>query len=363
MKYLFELGRQPEISIAELEAIFLHDGVDLNTLKPRHIGSYLVIESKDRIYAEKMISRLGGTMKIGNAIENTGDPIASIVHFLNENSTGKIHFAVSGEVTKKTGIAIKKQLKSLGRSVRFIETKNTASILHNNLVEKKSDFTILENNIFVTKAIQDIEGFSKRDFGRPGSDDKSGMLPPKLARIMINLSQIKTTDVLLDPFCGSGTVLTEALSLGFKNIVGSDISQKAIDDTKQNVEWLQKKFDLEPKTFDLYTSDSVHLLGQIKPDSINAIVSEPYMGKPLRGNENKETLKKQTNELAQLYIESFRSFHKILKKDGVAIFIIPKFRHENKWITVNCLEEIKKIGFEILPLAPRPEKREAKGVD
>ncbi|PLX26601.1 hypothetical protein C0581_04175 [Candidatus Parcubacteria bacterium] len=361
MKYLFELGRQPEISTAELKAVFSHKNIELkNPITKSH---FLTAEIDEDIDTKHIAKNLGGTMKIGQAIKNVGDPIKSIVHFLHENNSGKIHFAVSGEVTKKTGIAIKKQLKSLGRSVRFVETKNTASILHNNLVEKKSDFTVLENEIFVTEAIQDIEGFTKRDFGRPGSDDKSGMLPPKLARIMINLSEIKPTDTLLDPFCGSGTVLTEALSLGFENILGSDISQKAIDDTKQNVEWLNKKFDLTPKTFDLYTSDAGKLSTHIKPNTVHAIVSEPYMGKPLRGNENKETLKKQAKELGQLYIESFTAFHKILKKDGVAIFIIPKFRHEDKWISIDCLDEIKKIGFEILPLAPRPEKREMKGVD
>jgi len=32
------------------------------------------------------------------------------------------------------------------------------------------------------------------------------MLPPKLSMMMINLSGAKKTDIILDPFCGSGAV-------------------------------------------------------------------------------------------------------------------------------------------------------------
>src|SRR5205823_3602162 len=91
-------------------------------------------------------------------------------------------------------------------------------------------------------AVQPFEQFSARDFGRPGRDDLSGMLPPKLAIIMINLAANDTISVLLDPFCGSGTILSEALLLGYKNLIGSDISEKAVADTKTNLDWIANKF-------------------------------------------------------------------------------------------------------------------------
>ncbi|HAT04039.1 MAG TPA: hypothetical protein DCS29_04700 [Candidatus Magasanikbacteria bacterium] len=349
MKYLFELGRQPEISTAELEAVFARLHIHPENQIPKYSGIYLVVKFESKLDAPHLSQILGGTKKIGREIKKIGDEIQSIANFLNENQTGKIQFGVSSNASQKIGLAIKKELKKLGRSVRYIEIKNTATILHNNLVEKQGDFTIVDNSVFVTEAIQDIEGFTTRDYGRPGSDDVSGMLPPKLARIMINLSGANPkTDTVLDPFCGSGTILTEALSMGFTNITGSDFSQKAIGDAKKNVDWMMNQYPVSTYP-NIFLSDATKLLDHLKPNSINIIVSEPYLGKPLRDNEKKEILIQQADELKKLYIESFKEFHKILKKNGTIIFIIPKFRYNNDWITIDCLEEIKRIGFEQKP--------------
>ena len=52
---------------------------------------------------------------------------------------------------------------------------------------------------------------------------------------MINLALSQNIDYknLLDPLRGSGTILTEAAVMGYQNLYGSDISRKAITDTKE----------------------------------------------------------------------------------------------------------------------------------
>ena len=343
MQYLFELGHQPHISIAELESVFSGQKIKHNIISKEN--KYIILEA-DKLDVEKLINQLGGTIKIGTAIKQTGDDIKTISSFLNKNNEGKIHFSVPD---KKLGLSIKKELKSLGRSVRYVEAKNAATILHNNLIEKQGDFTIVNNKIFVTIALQPFEEMSKRDYDRPGSDDFSGMLPPKLAKIMINLSGINPKQALLDPFCGSGTILTEALAMGHKNIFGSDVSEKAISDTEKNLEWLIQEYDLDSLDYQLIESDAVKLNTELKSESIDAIISEPYMGKTLRGSETREQLEEQAHDLGKLYINSFKSLHKILKKNGMVIFIIPQFKHKDEWVRINCIEEIIKIGFELLP--------------
>jgi len=346
MKLFFQLGHQPHISIAEIAAVFSAQlEATYNVLKQSN--TYIVLDVDNEIDIAKLGDTLGGTIKIGREIKSTGNPQKSITHFLHTNASGKIHVSVSGDGAKKLGISIKKELKGMGHSVRYIEAKNTATILHNNLVEKKGDFTIVGTDVFVTESIQDIENFGKRDYDRPGVDDKSGMLPPKLARIMINLSGAHPkSDTLLDAFCGSGTVLMEAAILGYKKIFGSDLSQKAIDDSKKNIDWMKSTYNLQPITCNLLCADATKLSQHIDAGTINAIVSEPYMGKPLRGNETIDFIKQQTQELASLYIETFKAFHTMLKDDGTIIFIIPKFQKNGEWITIDCIEQIKNIGFE-----------------
>ena len=75
------------------------------------------------------------------------------------------------------------------------------------------------------------------------------------------------------------------------------------------------------------------------------------MGEPLRGTENEKTLRAQADKLGELYISAFQAFQKILKKDGVVVFIIPSFVHNNTQITINCVEAIAKIGFTIIPFS------------
>jgi tRNA G10 N-methylase Trm11 len=367
MKYFFELGRQPDISTAEIQAVFalLH----INTSSATHqSNTNLMVETKTPINCSELMQRLGGTIKISEQITPGDTIIQTIVeHVQFTNPQGKIHFSVSGKDGERIALEVKKQLKHLGRSVRYIEIKNSATIIHNNLVEKQSDFTILNDEVFVTRAIQDIEAFSKRDYGRPGSDNVSGMLPPKLARVIINLAQVNSDATILDPFCGSGTILTEALSMSFTNLTGSDISEKAVSDTRRNIDWLKsspnfQSSNLSILNLELLLSNATELDKKLPQNSIDAIVSEPYMGKPLKGNETRQQLLAQADELKQLYINSFRSFSNVLKPNSVIVFLIPRFKLKNEWITIDCTDEIKEIGFKIWTFSSSPAKGELEGV-
>jgi len=339
MKYLFTLGHQPHLSAAEIEAVFLRLNIKTKTTEQKNDS--LLIEVKEKLDCEELIKVLGGTIKIAEKIK--GDVVK---HLIKARLEGKIEFSVAD---LKRGLEIKKELKAAGRSARYLEPKNTATILHSNLVEKQSDITIIGDDAFVTRAIQDIESFTERDYGRPGADNKSGMLPPKLARIMINLGIAGYDDVVLDPFCGSGTILTEALSMGITNVIGSDISPAAISDTKKNIEWLAKTYDIGHMTYDLHESNVINLSDVVEPHSVDAIITEPYLGKPLRGLETREFLVDQARSLAELYLNAFHVFYRLLKPGGNIVMVFPKYQYKNEWIRIEILEKIKKIGFIDFP--------------
>jgi tRNA G10 N-methylase Trm11 len=347
-KYLFLLGHQPHISTAEIKAVF--SAVSIKYTIEKEENNMLIVSVKKPLNAEELILKLGGTIKISELIANKKNEQETIINHLKlVQPEGKIQFALAGPNNKKNALAIKKILKAQGRNVRYVEIKNTASILHNNLVKKQSDFTLLNGNIFVTRAIQPIKDFVERDFGRPESDSQSGMLPPKLAKIMINLSQTNIKAKLLDPFCGSGTILMEATFMGYENLIGSDLSKKAISDTKKNLEWSKDKFKITDYKLQTFTCDAAKLDKKIEANSVDAIITEPSLGNPLRGRENEKFLQKQADELAELYINSFKTFYKLLKKDGVVVFIIPSFRYKDEWVEINCIDKIKKIDFEPIP--------------
>ncbi|MDO8260285.1 MAG: DNA methyltransferase, partial [Candidatus Magasanikbacteria bacterium] len=180
-----------------------------------------------------------------------------------------------------------------------------------------------KHNVLIGKtlAVQPFKELSYRDYDRPAKDSKSGMLPPKLAQIMINLSGVSEDEILLDPFCGSGTVLMEGLLMGIKKVIGSDISKKAIDDTKINTDWAIDKFNISNQSYSLTLKSATELSSFLDKKSIDAIVTEPYLG-PQRGDHE---IRKVKQELEKLYSDTIREFKKVLKPNGRIVMLWPCF--------------------------------------
>ncbi len=353
--YLFRLGHQPHVSIAEVAAILKAQSIFYKTEFSN--TEYLAISSEQPIEPLALMEQLGGIVWIAEKVkdlgpdENVAEEIA--IYLDQQVKTGKINYSFRGGDAKKIALGAKTILKEYKRSARYIESKNTATIIHNDLLDTGTDITFYKNALFATRAVQPIDDFSERDYGKPGVDSRSGMLPPKLARTMINLAGKKIAHAtLLDPFCGSGVLLMEGLLLGCKKIIGSDIAKKAVEDTKQNIEWIKQKMTNFQGSISISEYNVLNIGGVLERESVDVIATEPFMGKPLRGRESKVDLERQAKELSQLYSDSFAQFKRILKPHGVVIFIIPKFRYKEQWIEVNCLEQIEKHGFVVEPFTP-----------
>ncbi len=361
--FWFILGRESLIAAAEIDAVF--------SLK-KYDYSLLILKAElDGFEPKKIIDRLGGTIKIARELADniTEKQLLEIIIENLRGVSGKINFGISvysfGDdktadlvLAKNFGKQVKKILKEEGLSIRYVENKeailSSVTVTKNNLAGRGREFLVQKNegdiySLAQTEAVQPFEKFSDRDFGRPGRDDLSGMLPPKLAMILINLTQTPRSSTLLDPFCGSGTILSEALLLEYKNLIGSDISEKAVADTKLNLDWIAKKFQRQMPDNKIFKSEVAELAKNLSANSVDAIATEPYLGKPLRGNETKQDLLAQAKQLHDLYLQAFQQFHKILKTGGKAVFIIPRFKFAGDLITIDCKNEIEKIGFKALP--------------
>jgi len=276
LKYAFNLGRVFTLSLAELFSVFESMGLDF-----RLVDLYrevLIIETETPLDAAKLQKRLGGTIKIMEVLDSLGrkkdfgpswvfkdyfDAKNLKEKFLG-NRTGKIQIGISiyplarelplrGE-NKRLGLEIKKILTVASYSVRIVfpqlEAISLPSVVVTNehLLEKGAeiDFLVGEERIYLarTLTVQDFGDYGRRDYQRPARDNHIGMLPPKVAQEMINLAQVKLpmapNSVILDPFVGSGTLLQEAMIMGYKT-VGSDISEKAVEDAEKNLQWIKNR--------------------------------------------------------------------------------------------------------------------------
>ena len=337
MKYVFILGHNPKLSTAEVMAV-------LPKAKVANLSSSFLIVENTKIDCEELMKRMGGSIKIAEVIAEKIDKKLIIQELKLIKSEGKLNFGLSYYECKKDklGMEIKGALKKDRITSRLVVGKDKALssvILKKNKVH---EFLIIQDKYLAkTCAIQDFESYGKRDFARPERDLKSGSMPPKLAQIMINLAQAKLTEKIYDPFCGSGTIIQEALVMGYKNVTGSDNSEKAVSDTNRNLAWLERSF----KTPEIKVSlIDVRALSQ-QVEDIDAIVTEPYLGPPLKGGETREQLLKNIAELEELYIAAFEQFSKVLNKDGHVVIILPTFRAGKETLELKIQDKIKDLGF------------------
>ncbi|MBI4591954.1 hypothetical protein HY733_00705 [Candidatus Uhrbacteria bacterium] len=380
----FILGSHPELSIAEIRAVlgesyhpvFVSDSVVV--VEP---FDWNLSELQDRLAGIVKIGRIAGELRSWNKTE-AADLIASLAS--GAAGKNKISFGLSvydlGD--KKTtrflerdldqlGLEIKKRLKETGRAVRYVKGKeprlSSAIVETNGLLESGGEFVLLAtmNNILIgqTDAIQNFKAWSDRDYGRPARDAKSGMLPPKLARMMINLGGIDPRGAtLLDPFCGSGTVLMEGALIGFETLIGSDISEKAIRDTKTNLEWIQSHFsgvgsngiEVPVKLFVSPAADLPSILPLSKGElegvaGIDLLVTEVFLGKPRVKTLDQQETRRLESELIPLFRDSFTALAPLLKSTARAVVAFPAYKTKSgDWHRLPLKSLLESLGYKVL---------------
>ncbi len=388
-KYAFILGHNPTLSIAEILNVFEHFKINYTLISASKEALLLDIE-KELENPPEFIDRLGGTIKIAKIIleeDNTGDFDGIFqtekIHndywqnFLKKTTDGeskKIHWGISAyflfgadnqfkkEISKKIQRSLFKAKKEFSRekiSIRIIIppagkiSLDSAAVFNNKLLEKGGEMIILieTKKIYLAKtaAIQNFESYGLRDYGRPCRNMKIGMMPPKLAQIMINLAQTDKNEIILDPFCGTGVILQEALLLGYKTI-GADIVDGILNYSRKNISWLKENYKLEKTEYELYKRDARDI-SKIAPNNfVGGIVTEGTLG-PKYANKapNEQEMRSNFKQLELLYIDAFKEFAKILKKDAKIVISFPFYRLNGQKIALApFIDKIKATGYNIL---------------
>jgi len=358
------LGRQPKLSLAELESLFGSEKIE-------QIGDFAAFVDTNEPLPQ---SRLGGTMKsarlltrlektdLSEAFKYLQTMIPEHLQYLPE---GKLQLGVSvyGEKAQrdwllKQMLTLKKIVKKTGRSVRIIENKSealeSAQVLYNKLtgplgwelllVKDHEDFIIAQ-----TTAVQNIDDYSKRDFDRPKRDAFVGMLPPKLAQIMINLSRPTDDAIILDPFCGTGVVLQEA-NLMDLHAYGSDIEPRMVEYSQENLRWLTTsgKFTPTPQSFFVELGDATMHQWSRKFDTV---VCEVYLGKPLTSLPRDQELIKIIAESDYITSRFLKNIAPQLKSGTRLCLALPAWHLGNeKFKHLQVLDQLTDLGYNRLDL-------------
>ena len=429
--YIALLGRQPEISLAELAAVFGADCVN------RISQQFAKVQT-----SQFDITTLGGTVKCAKVITElpaSRTDKASLLaasRFITqhyqakwEHSPHKItlglsayNLAVGARDVQKTGLILKSSLKKSGTSLRLIPNDQPAlstATAHNNklggslykvelLLIKTTDRRLI---IAESRGVQNITAYTRRDRHRPKRDAFVGMLPPKLAQMMLNLALgagslahqkgcsnslagsasslsdksmvlrtalpdafdleetagSRATVTILDPFCGTGTVLQEALLAGY-DVVGTDLSQKMVDYTTENLSWLQSTFTTPGRpvghVIDIHQADATthHWSNSTR---LTAVVCETYLGQPFSAPPAPQKLAAVVDNCNHIITGFLINIRPQLAPNTSLCIAVPAWYDASGWAThLPLIKNLQKLGYHQLNRTPliyrRPDQTVAR---
>lgn len=131
-------------------------------------------------------------------------------------------------------------------------------------------------------------------------------LHPRIARALVNISQVKKGDTLLDPFCGTGGILIEAGLIGV-HVIGNDLSEHMINGAIENL----KQYQVNP--YKMITGDVENISEQIN-GLVDAVVTDLPYGK---------ATSTKGESVQDLHARSMQCIQNVLKPDGKAVIGTP----------------------------------------
>ncbi len=339
MRYLFVLGRNLELSIAEvLNFLKRFDNPSKGYLKKKNA---ILVEVSKKI-ENNAIEKLGGVVAIGEVIE---DPDKAVLYSGIKNKLNYVIWNFSENVDKFANYLknrfkeerLKAIKKTLTGSIDSQEGKKFRTI-HSKLIDEQY---FVFDDLF-GKIIQncDYEEIEKRDMEKPVRREALS-ISPRLSKIMINLSQIKKGK-LIDPFCGIGVILYETLLQGI-GVIGIDIDETAIKGVKRNLEWGEFK----EENYKLIRADSK----RVRIKGGESIVTEPDLGKILKKTPQDEEVNSILRNFEKLMIGVLNNLKK--EVSGRIVFTSPYIKRKS----CNINEIASKTGLRLVE-GPFPEFRE-----
>ncbi|MFA6918177.1 MAG: DNA methyltransferase [Candidatus Gracilibacteria bacterium] len=373
--FAFELGRKKELCFAELMAVLgnpRHSRENGNRFVERNLDTAIFdLEEFDTI---KLQDSLGGTIKIVEIFtdmpyQGSCKPLeSSIMDFIStklpdifQNYQGKLPFALSflsfknpRELdTRKLLNFSKKILKSLGINCRFVnknfENTKPSTIYKAHVIEKGIDLCLIKGirDLFIGGSVtmQAIDSYSLRDYDKPKKDARVGMLPPKLAQVMINLAGTGTKTIY-DPFCGTGTIPIEAMLMG-KTAIGSDIDTRMVEFSKENCFWAQEKFETK-SVFRIFEKDAKALIKSDLPEKIDAVITEGYLGKPISKVPDAKYQEYSFRELSDLHYNWLKKIHFLTPKTCKVVMCVTAYKVGNNLVHLpDFIELARRAGYRV----------------
>lgn len=337
-----------QLSVLELASLQQSSQIDFKLLAHSDLTALMECDVKA---ATSLIGRLGGSYKIvklcGTSVENVFEslPLPDDPKFAWTISS----YGAPSELLEDTRESVRSflKVKSLGKS-RYIlpdffqkgaASDNSSHVrelklkdLRDKVVRPASSRTgfdiVVAANLIQDKYLfgytvdtSDHAGFEKRDFSR-SYQNPTTTIGPRLARVLVNLAMKRKHGSLLDPFCGLGTILQEALVLGY-DVCGVDISASKLERCKTNLNWLRSNSGISPKLRQVMIRGDASRLRKENLPKIEGVATEPILLPIFVNNPSSQEGSNAIGKTMRIYRETFESLHSLLEVGTRVAFVAP----------------------------------------
>ncbi len=358
MKYLFVLGRNPLLSEAEILSCLERDSIKLKSSSLKING--LLIEVDGEIRLKEIIAELGGTIAAGKVLLSGGvknlleeirkkpiyfgrenKVIYSLLDFTDDESFEEVLEAIKNNFKEER---LKARYKGVGGTIKM----QTGEVVHGSptkiMLRDMNYFVFSEENgnlnFGCLEESYDSDEAEKKDMEKPYRRE-SLAISPRLARILINLSQVKKGNILLDPFCGVGVVLGESMLKGI-DVIGIDMDSNAIKNAKANIDWLRSRYKIEARA-QVICSDS----RSAKIKEADGIATEPSLGELMTKIPQKEKALQIISEFETLLIDVLNNLKKFMKRGSKIAFTSPLIKSQKGKVSCNIGNICERTGLSL----------------
>ncbi len=383
--YFFQLGANPSLSKAELSTLFEILLLPQSSLKFFEWKNFLFVTLEEKL--EQKIIRLlkftGSIVKMGKIVQIERDEKTKNWPLILDKFLDSTLYNLSHKKTKQVKVALNiqpyyhtdnEQVSKIFRS-KIKSYQSYTLVKYKTLSPKKfaldlSPFQYHKENmakrgieylLFYVKSkmylgytlwVSNPFEYIKQDEERPSRLFTHGT-SLKVARTLVFLAKIPQKGKMLDPFCGSGTLLQVALEQGI-SVIGVDQDPKCIKVAKENLQFFSDKYfgkkASDKPEWQLVKHDARKIDSALDENSsFNAIVTEPYLGPFLKSlpeiQEAEETMKK----LEKLYNDVILQASLYLQLNERVVMILPNYHYKGQKIVKPNIENIlNKTTYEFL---------------
>lgn len=383
-QYLFLLGTHTELSVAELrtcgevqeinEKESLAIVSDLQWKNPRELP-----KTKEQLF----LDQLGGTVRFGHILgryEDWDDLEKSVFDLIpEEKQTPKFRVGITTFGVSKNDIRdeffnlLRKRRTEVRISNPPRSNMTSSRVFDERLIQKGIEILIwFRGDHYIlakTVATQNIRNYTIRDRQKGFRDAHMGMMPPKLAQMMINLASEELSakssnfPLVIDPFCGSGTVNIEAVLMG-SHTLGSDLDQHRTEQSVNNFHEMASRFRYDQNEGIFFQADAskfplekVENLRQTfssvdRQDNSSkiAVVTEGFLGENFRRKPTPAQVQHNAKIVANLWQQIFHHWKASLV--DAFVFSLPCWKIDGKEISISkkVLTYAEALGWEVDPV-------------